>query len=114
MVTIFPSTVGDQPTRGAAPGGPPGPGRPCPWGLSFAIAALPALFSAAQSNFCSEARSLGRNPSSFMNCRESSLDCSLPGILPPPPDCAEARWNRPAAEGIPIRQVTLEPPPDCP
>ena len=33
---------------------------------------------------------------------------------PPPPDCAEARWNSPTAEGMPIRVVTFDPPPDCP
>ena len=42
------------------------------------------------------------------------LCCSPLGELPPPPDCTEARWKSPAAEGMPISVVTLEPPPDWP
>src|SRR5581483_4936505 len=106
--------VGDHPTRGVALGGPPGPGKPATGGLSLAMAALPAAFSLAHSIFCREARSWGPSPSSFINCRANSLDCSWLGIFPPPPDCAEALWNNPAAEGMPIRHVTFEPPPDWP
>src|SRR5512140_768058 len=106
--------VGDHPTRGVRPGAEPGPVAPCAGGLSFAMTALPAEFSLAHSIFCREARSLGCSPNSFMNCLANSLDWSATGRLPPPPDCTDARWNRPAADGMPIKQVTLEPPPDCP
>src|ERR1051325_8620032 len=50
-VTILPSTVGDQPTRGVALGGTPGPACPAGAGLRFGIAALPAAFILAQSIF---------------------------------------------------------------
>src|ERR1017187_7161485 len=109
-----PSTVGPQPARGVEPGAEPGPPMPCAGGLILAMAALPAAFSLDHSVFCSPAMSLGCSPSSTINCLASTLDWSLPGELPPPPDCTAARWNRPAAEGMPIRQVTLEPPPDWP
>src|SRR3954451_5896978 len=109
-----PSTVGDQPTRGLAGGADPGPATGGAGGVSFAMAALPAAFSFAHSTFCSEARSLRCSPSSLISCLARSLDCSIPGMLPPPPDCTDALWNNPAADGIPIRQVTFEPPPDCP
>src|SRR5262249_61225581 len=111
---ILPSTVGDQPTRGVRLGGPPGPPVAAPEGLSLAMAALPAALSAFQSIFCSAARSFLPRPSSFINWRASSRDCSLSGRLLPPPDCADARWNKPSAEAMPIRHVTLAPPPDWP
>src|SRR5689334_13359693 len=109
---ILPSTVGDHPTRGIRVGGPPGPAVPAPDGLNFAIAAFPAALSAFQSIFCSAGRSFLPSPSSFMNWRANSRDCSLSGRLPPPPDWADARWKSPAADGMPIRQVTFDPPPD--
>src|SRR5450759_4198223 len=110
-VTTRPSTVGENPARGTGFGAEPGPVVAGADGLIFATAALPAAFSLAQSIFCSEARSLGCNPSSFMICLASSLDRSAPGKLPPPPDCTDARWKRQAADDMPIRHVTFEPPP---
>jgi hypothetical protein len=47
-----------------------------------------------------------------MTKRASSLCRSLVGMLPPPPDWADARWNRPDGDDMPIRVVTFNPPPD--
>src|ERR1022692_1261403 len=113
-VTTLPSTVGPIPTRGVDPAGEPIPRVRGIGPLILAAAALAAAFSFAHSILCSEARSFGANPRSLMICLDNSLDCSAPGGLPPPPDCTDARWKSPAAEGMPIRQVTLEPPPDWP
>src|SRR5579859_105758 len=109
-----PSTVGDEPTRGGAPGTGGPKKNPRKGGLIFSAAAIAAPTSLDHSIFCSEAMSLGWSPSSFITWRAYSLDCSALGKLPPPPDCTEARWNSPAADGMPIRHVTLEPPPDWP
>src|ERR1022692_5243471 len=106
--------VGPIPTRGVDPIGAPIPSVRGIGPLILAAAALAAAFSLAHSIFCREVMSLGANPRSFMICLDNSLDCSAPGGLPPPPDCTEARWISPTAEGMPIRQVTLEPPPDWP
>jgi hypothetical protein len=100
-----PSTLGPEPTRGVA-SGPAGPGG----GFIFAATAMAPSFSLAHSIFCSAATSV--TPSSAITRLANSLDCSAPGRFPPPPDCAEARWIRPSAEGIPSSVVTLEPPPD--
>ena len=107
MVITRPSTLGPEPTRRVAKG-PAGPGG----GFIFAATAMPASFSLAHSIFCSAAMSV--TPSSAITRLANSLDSSAVGRLPPPPDCAEARWIRPSAEGIPSSVVTLEPPPDCP
>src|SRR3954471_9352074 len=112
MSMILPSTHGDQPTRGVP--GAPGPAAGGPGGLILAAAALPAAKSFDHSIFCNDPMSFGASPSSFIVCRASSRCCSLLGIFPPPPDCADARWNRPAADGMPISVVTFDPPPDCP
>jgi len=102
------------PTRGVDPAGAPIPRVRGAGPLILAAAAFAAAFSLDHSIFCSEARSFDARPSSVIISLDNSLDCSALGGLPPPPDCTEARWNSPAAEGIPIRQVTLEPPPDWP
>src|SRR3954451_8421561 len=109
MLITLPSTQGDQPTRGVP--GTPGP-IGAPGGLILAVAALPAAISLDHSIFCSDWISLEASPRSFMTSRASSLCCSRVGMLPPPPDWAEARWNRPDAEGMPIKVVTFDPPPD--
>ena len=38
--------------------------------------------------------SLGPSPSSFITCLANSLDCSPPGILPPPPDCTDGAMEQ--------------------
>ena len=107
-----PSTVGPHPTRGAAvPGSGVGLTGPIA-GFIFATTALPISFSLAQGSFCRSAMSL--TPSSAITRLASSRDGSAPGGLPPPPDCGEARWISPCADGIPSSVVTLEPPPDWP
>src|SRR5687767_2419037 len=65
MLTIFPSTHGDQPTRGV-PGapGPPGGG---PAGLILAAAAVPAAKSFDHSIFCKDPMSFGARARSFIN-----------------------------------------------
>ena len=107
-----PSTVGPGPTRGlAVPGagvGPPGPTG----GFILAATALLISFNLAHSIFWSAAMSF--TPSAAITRLANSLDCSPLGGLPPPPDCADARWISPSAEGIPSSEVTLEPPPDWP
>ena len=109
---IRPSTVGPEPTCGlAVPGagvGPPGPRG----GFILAATALLISFNLAHSNFWSAAMSL--IPSSAITCLAYSLDSSAPGGFQPPPDCADARWINPSADGIPSSVVTLEPPPDWP
>src|SRR5512138_1905723 len=52
MLMIFPSTQGDQPTRGVP--GAPGPAMRGPGGLIFAAAALPAANSCDHSIFCND------------------------------------------------------------
>src|SRR4051812_3666928 len=112
MLMMLPSTHGDHPTRGLP--GAPGPIMGGPGGLILAAAAFPAATSLLQSIFCSDSMSFGARPRSFITIRASSACCSLDGILPPPPDCAAARWNNPAAERMPISVVTFDPPPDWP
>ena len=86
------STIGPQPTRGVALGGPPNPNAaPRIGGFTFMVAALPAAFSLAHSTFFNESMSFGCSPSSFISCLVSSRDCSAVGGLPPPPDCTDAR-----------------------
>src|SRR5579859_6405 len=114
IVTIRPSTVGDQPTRGVLVGAEPGPPRPRSGGFILAMTVFPAANSFDHSIFCRAVMSLGETPSSFKTWRENSFDCSPLGILPPPPDCTEARWISPCPAGTPSRQVTLDPPPDWP
>ncbi len=53
-------------------------------------------------------------PSRLMTCRANSRECAPSGMLPPPPDWIEARRISPAADDMPSRQVTFEPPPDWP
>ena len=64
-VTIRPSTVGDQPTRGVAAGVDPGPPRPRRGGFILAMTAFPAAINLAHSIFCSEVMSLGCNAKLF-------------------------------------------------
>src|SRR5690606_9269253 len=52
MLMIFPSTHGDQPTRGVP--GAPGPAHRGPGGLILAAAALPAANSLDHSIFCND------------------------------------------------------------
>src|SRR5512139_2363851 len=112
MVTMRPSTVGPQPTRGfSTPGGGIGPHTPI-GGLIWAATASPIEFNLVHSTFWRVAMSL--TPSSAITRLANSLDCSALGGLPPPPDCAEALWISPSADGIPSSVVTLEPPPDWP
>jgi hypothetical protein len=112
IVTTRPSTLGPQPTRGADPGGGIGPADASAGGFMAATTALPASFSRAQSIFCSPAMSL--TPSSATSRLVTSRVCSAEGGLPPPPDCADARWTNPWADGMPRSVVTLDPPPDWP
>ena len=107
IVMTRPSTLGPEPTRRTA-NGPAVPGG----GFIFAATAMPASLSRAHSIFCSAAMSV--TPSSAITRFANSLDSSAVGRLPPPPDCADARWMRPSADGIPRSVVTLEPPPDWP
>src|SRR4051812_48689298 len=88
ILITLPSTQGDQPTRGVP--GAPGP-MGAPGGLILAAAALPAAINLDHSIFWSDWMSLEASPRSFMTKRVSSLCCSRVGILPPPPDWAEAR-----------------------
>src|SRR5512139_3996009 len=112
IVMMRPSTVGPQPTRGfSVPGGGIGPHTPI-GGFILAATASPIEFNLAHSIFWSAVMSL--TPSSARTRLANSLDWSPPGGLPPPPDCADARWISPAAEGIPSSVVTLDPPPDWP
>ncbi len=106
-----PSTVGPHPTRGAVPGAGTGPPAPI-GGFILPMTALPTSFSRAHSIFCRAAMSL--MPSSAITRLARSLDCSPLGGFPPPPDCADARWISPRAEGMPSSVVTLDPPPDWP
>src|SRR3954466_3102219 len=112
MVIRRPSTVGPEPTRGlAVPGA--GVGPPTPTGaVILAANALLTSFNVTHSIFWSAAMSL--TPSSAITRFAYSLDSSAPGGLPPPPDCADARWISLSAEGIPSSVVTFEPPPDWP
>ena len=71
MLISFPSTHGDQPTRGVP--GAPGPIIGRPGGLIFVAAALPAANSFAHSIFCNAPMSLAASPSSFITCRLSSF-----------------------------------------
>src|SRR3954467_15018192 len=112
MVMRRPSTVGPEPTRGlAVPGAGVGPAGST-GGFILAATALLISFNLAHSIFWSAAMSL--TPSSAITCLAYSLDSSEPGGLPPPPDCADARWINPSPEGMPSNVVTLEPPPDWP
>src|SRR5947209_9276695 len=111
MLITLPSTHGDQPTRGVP--GTPGP-KGAPAGLILAAAAFPAANSLDHSIFCSDWMSFEARPRSFIITRASSFCCSRVGMLPPPPDWAEARWNKPDVDGMPIRVVTFDPPPDWP
>src|SRR5690242_13645571 len=111
---IRPSIVGPPPTRGAPPAREPRPRFRGAWGLILLAAAVAALFNLAQSIFCKALISFGPTPSSTITCLAYARDCSALGGFPPPLDRPEARGNNPAAEGMPIRVVTFEPPPDCP
>ena len=108
---MLPSSVGPQPTRGVVGIGP-GAKKPRHGGFILVATALPAANSFAHSIFCSAAMLL--TPSSLKIWRAYSLDISAVGMRPPPPDCTDARWMRPTADGMPSKVVTLEPPPDWP
>ena len=114
MVMMRPSTVGPEPTRGAALHGRPAPGSRCA-AVDLGGGGVAGRVQLGPLHLLERADVL-RPQAQFLHELAGKAPWIAPALggLPPPPDCTDARWNRPAADGMPIRVVTLEPPPDWP